>query len=61
MAEMRGYEGSVKSFVLILFHIVIYSIERVEFFVSCFADIKNVLQILMLIEGKLAINNYTYV
>ena len=36
------------------FDIVIYSTESVEFFVSCFADIDN-----MLIKGKLIINSYT--
>ena len=35
------------------FDIVIYSTESVEVFVSCFADINN-----MLIKGKLIINNY---
>ena len=35
------------------FDIVIYSTESVEFFVSWFADINN-----MLIKGKLMINNY---
>ena len=33
---------------------MIYSAESVEFFVSCFADINN-----MLIKGKLIINSYT--
>ena len=49
---MRDYEGWY--FLLILFHIVIYSTESVKFFVSCFADIDN-----MLIKGKLIINSYT--
>ena len=51
---MRDYEGWQQYFLLVLFHIVIYSIESVDFFVSCFADINN-----MPIKGKLIINSYT--
>ena len=53
IAEMRDYEGW-QYFLLILFHIVIYYTESVEFFVSCFANINK-----MLIKGKLIINSYT--
>ena len=49
---MRDYERR-QYFFLILFHIVIYSTERVEFFVSCFVDIKN-----MQIKGIFIINSY---
>ena len=38
IAEIRDYEGWQKYFLLILFHIAIYTTESVEFFVSCFAD-----------------------
>ena len=38
VAEMRDYEGC-QQFLLIFFHIVIYSTESVDFFVSCFEDI----------------------
>ena len=41
-------------FFLILFQIVVYYTESVEVFVSCFADINN-----MLIEGMLIINSHT--
>ena len=53
IAEMGDYEGWQFYFLMILFYIVTYSTENIEFFVSCFADINN-----MLIKGKFIINSY---
>ena len=48
IAEMRDYDNNIS-----LFHIVIFSTESVAFFVSCFANINN-----MVIKGKIIINSY---